>query len=58
MRRDEWWKNFAVGAELDVAGTFIYNGIKTLHDLDFLDQSAEIFEVLYKPWEASTRSLA
>ena len=47
MRRDEWWKNFALGTELDVAGTFIYNGIKTLHDLDFLDQSVEIFELLY-----------
>jgi hypothetical protein len=47
MRRDEWWKNFALGAELDVAGTFIYNGIKTLHDLDCLDHAVEIFEVLY-----------
>ena len=47
MRPDEWWKNFALGAELDVAGTFIYNGIKSLHDLEFLDQSVDIFEVLY-----------
>jgi hypothetical protein len=47
MKRDEWWKNFALGAELDVAGTFIYNGIKSLHDLDCLDQSVDIFEVLY-----------
>jgi hypothetical protein len=34
MRPDEWWKNFALGVELDVAGTFTYNGIKSLHDLD------------------------
>lgn len=47
MRPDEWWKNFALGAELDVAGTFIYNGIKSLHDLDMLDQAVDIFEVLY-----------
>lgn len=47
MRRDEWWKTFALGAELDVAGMFIYNGIKSLHDLEFLDQSVDIFEVLY-----------
>lgn len=47
MRRDEWWKEFALGAELDVAGSFIYNGVKSLHELDFLDQSVDIFEVLY-----------
>lgn len=47
MRPDEWWKNFALGAELDVSGTFIYNGIKSLHELDFLDQAVDIFEVLY-----------
>lgn len=47
MKPDEWWKNFALGTELDVAGTFIYNGIKSLHDLEFLDQPVDIFEVLY-----------
>lgn len=47
MRPDEWWKNFALGTELDLAGTFVYNGIKSLHDLDYLDQSVDIFEVLY-----------
>jgi hypothetical protein len=47
MKPDEWWKNFALGTELDVAGTFIYNGIKSLHDLEFLDQAVDIFEVLY-----------
>src|SRR3954470_13398435 len=47
MRPDEWWKNFALGTELDVAGTFVYNGIKSLHDLEFLDQAVDIFEVLY-----------
>jgi hypothetical protein len=47
MRPDEWWKNFALGTELDLAGTFVYNGIKSLHDLEFLDQAVDIFEVLY-----------
>lgn len=47
MRPDEWWKNVALGTELDVAGTFIYNGIKSLHDSEFLDQPVDIFEVLY-----------
>lgn len=47
MRTDEWWKNFALGVELDVAGTFIYNGIKSLHDLEFIDQTVDVFDVLY-----------
>src|SRR3954468_7264534 len=47
MKPDEWWKNFALGTELDVAGAFIYNGIKSLHDLELLDQPVDIFEVLY-----------
>ena len=39
MRSAEWSKNFAFGTELDVAEAFIYNGIKTLRELDFLDQA-------------------
>ena len=45
-------EDFALGTELDVAETFICNGIKTLHNLDFLDQAAEI----YNPWEGARRS--
>jgi hypothetical protein len=36
MRRDEWWKNFGLGLELDASGAFIYNGIKFLDSLEGL----------------------
>lgn len=47
MRPDEWWKNFALGIELDIAGTFIYNGIRTLDDLQSFQHSVDTFEILY-----------
>ncbi len=47
MKPDEWWRNFALGLEVDVSGTFIYNGIKRLDELDNLGTSTDIFEVLY-----------
>jgi hypothetical protein len=47
MNREEWWKNFALGIEVDVSGTFIYNGAKTLHDIPNLNNAVDIFEVLY-----------
>jgi hypothetical protein len=47
MTPEEWWKNYALGIEIDVAGTFIYNGIKALHELNSLNQPEESFEVLY-----------
>jgi hypothetical protein len=47
MKPEEWWKNFALGLEVDISGTFIYNGIKRLDELDGLSSPADIFEVLY-----------
>jgi len=47
MKPEEWWKNFALGLEVDVSGTFIYNGVKRLDELDNLSNSSDIFEVLY-----------
>ncbi len=47
MKPDEWWKNFALGMEVDVAGAFIYNGIKSLHDLPSFHHPIDIFEILY-----------
>lgn len=47
MTRDEWWKNFALGIELDVAGTYIYNGAKSLDELQNLGQPVDVFEILY-----------
>jgi hypothetical protein len=47
MTSEEWWKNFALGIEIDVAGTFVYNGIKALDELDLLNHPVDSFEVLY-----------
>lgn len=47
MTPEEWWKNFALGVELDAAGSFIYNGIKFLEDLQSFQHSVDSFEILY-----------
>lgn len=47
MTPEEWWKNFALGIELDVSGTFIYNGIQALDELQSLRHSGDSFEILY-----------
>jgi len=47
MKPEEWWKNFVLGVEVDISGTFIYNGIKRLDELDGLSNPADIFEILY-----------
>ena len=48
MNRSELWKNFRLGEELDVSGTFIYNGLRRFHELRKLDYSADLFEVFYQ----------
>ena len=47
MTPEEWWKNFALGMEIDAAGTFIYNGIRSLHELPTLNHPVDSLEVLY-----------
>lgn len=47
MKPEIWWKNFALGIEIDVSGTFIYNGVKTLDSLETLNHSVDIFEIMY-----------
>ncbi|EGV29063.1 hypothetical protein ThidrDRAFT_3379 [Thiorhodococcus drewsii AZ1] len=47
MKPDEWWQNFALGVEVDISGTFIYNGIQRLDKLENLGAATDIFEVLY-----------
>lgn len=47
MTPDEWWKNFALGMELDVAGTFIFNGVKRLDEIENFYYPTDIFEILY-----------
>lgn len=47
MTPEEWWKNFALGIELDASGTFIYNGIKSLDELNSFQHPVDTFEILY-----------
>ncbi|MEM6413315.1 MAG: hypothetical protein AAF720_01500 [Pseudomonadota bacterium] len=47
MRISEYWKNFRLGEELSISGTFIYNGLRAYHDTDQLDHPENVFEVLY-----------
>lgn len=47
MNREQAWKNFDLGTEIDVAGTFIYNGVRCFHEMQILDHAEEVFEFLY-----------
>lgn len=47
MTQTQWWKNFSLGEELSVAGTFIYNGLRRFHELHQLDYTDDLFEVFY-----------
>jgi len=47
MNEREYWKNFHLGTELDISGSFIFNGLKCFHEMDTLYYSDEIFEFLY-----------
>src|SRR5215213_8026983 len=47
MKASEAWKNFNLGEELDISGTFIYNGLRRFYEIQKLDNSDEIFEILY-----------
>lgn len=43
-----FWKNFRLGTELQIAGTFIYNGIYAFENMDTFHYQEECFEVLYQ----------
>jgi len=47
MTREEWWKNFGMGREIDAAGSFIYNSILYLNKIPHLSHSVDSFEILY-----------
>ena len=47
MNPAQFWKNFRLGEELSISGTFIYNGLRRFYELQKLDLPDEIFEVLY-----------
>ncbi|AAW31025.1 hypothetical protein pBT9727_0054 (plasmid) [[Bacillus thuringiensis] serovar konkukian str. 97-27] len=47
MDAKTFWKNFSLGKELNVAGCFIFNGLKAFDSLENFKQEDEIFEFLY-----------
>lgn len=47
MDRTEVWKNFDLGTELDIAGIFIYNGLRSFDEMPTLDSAQDIFEFFY-----------
>ena len=47
MDKITYWKNFNLGVELEIAANFIYNSLRTYHELHNLYYAQEIFEVLY-----------
>jgi len=45
--KDYFWKNFRLGTELQNSGTFIYNGIFHLDNIEYFRFEEECFEFLY-----------
>jgi len=48
MDIEDFWQNFDLGIELETAGTFVYNGLRSFHEMDTLHNEDEIFDVLYQ----------
>ena len=44
---DFFWKNFRLGTELQIAGTYIFNALYFLDKLEYLRNEEDIFEFLY-----------
>ncbi len=47
MNLTNFYKNFSMGREIDIAGTLIYNGIKNFDALNGFSEECDIFHVLY-----------
>lgn len=47
MRPDEYWKNFNLGTELDIAGRFLFNGLQVFHEMRSFAVEEDAFEFLY-----------
>ncbi|WP_241680332.1 hypothetical protein [Metabacillus mangrovi] len=47
MDEKTFWKNFSLGKELNLAGSFIFNGLKAFDSLKHFSQEDEIFEFFY-----------
>ena len=47
MNAIECWKNFNLGKELALAGSYVYNGLKSFDEMETFYYVEEIFEFLY-----------
>lgn len=47
MDSSTFWKNFNLGTELQISGSFIYNGLLVLDEMESFYREEEIFEFLY-----------
>ena len=47
MESSTFWKNFNLGTELQVSGSFIYNGLLVFDEMESFYHEEEIFEFLY-----------
>ena len=47
MDPTEFWQNFKMGEEQEIACNFIYDGLRNLHEMETLSLETEIFPVLY-----------
>jgi len=47
MTQGEFWQNFSLGIELDIAGNFIYNGLKCFDEIKDFEGEGAIFDFLY-----------
>jgi hypothetical protein len=47
VRPDEYWKNFNLGTELDIAGRFLFNGLLAFHEMEHFAAEEDAFEFLY-----------
>lgn len=47
MNPKEFWQNFQLGVEQEIACNFIYDGLKNLHDMETLSLETEVFPVMY-----------
>ena len=47
MKLVDFYKNFNMVCEIDIAGTFIYNGIKNFDNMESFSNECDVFHVLY-----------
>ncbi|MDD2336631.1 MAG: hypothetical protein PHD01_08625 [Geobacteraceae bacterium] len=47
MEASQFWQNFELGKEIEIACGFTYDGLRNLHEMETLTYEAEIFGVLY-----------